>query len=76
MAATEHDQRSEDSYTYIIRGGKPISGTVTSGGNKNAALPMIAATVLAEEKVCLNNVPAIRDVQVMLDIFFVNFIFC
>jgi UDP-N-acetylglucosamine 1-carboxyvinyltransferase len=66
MVATAQDQRSEES--YVIQGGKPISGTMTAGGNKNAALPMIAATVLAEEKVRLNNVPAIRDVQVMLDL--------
>ncbi len=55
-----------DSATYVIRGGNPISGTLKPGGNKNAALPMLAATLLGGQAVSLNNVPDIRDVSAML----------
>ena len=48
---------------FIIEGGRPINGTVTPSGNKNAALPLIAATLLTDEPVVLHNVPAIVDVQ-------------
>jgi len=53
---------------FVIHGGKPIGGEVTASGNKNAILPMIAATLLTEEEVVLENVPAIRDVAAMLAI--------
>ena len=48
---------------FIIEGGRPSNGTVTPSGNKNAALPLIAATLLTDEPVILHNVPAILDVQ-------------
>ncbi|MFN8485677.1 MAG: UDP-N-acetylglucosamine 1-carboxyvinyltransferase [Anaerolineae bacterium] len=48
---------------FIIEGGRPLNGTVTPSGNKNAALPLIAATLLTDEPVTLHNVPAIVDVQ-------------
>ncbi len=51
-----------------IRGGKPLSGTVTVAGNKNAALPILAATLLTKEKVTLTNMPDIVDVRVMLEV--------
>ncbi|MDD3885453.1 MAG: UDP-N-acetylglucosamine 1-carboxyvinyltransferase [Victivallaceae bacterium] len=51
-----------------VVGGNPISGSVHIGGNKNAALPMIAATLLTGEQVVLHNVPDILDVRTMLDI--------
>ncbi|KPL87780.1 UDP-N-acetylglucosamine 1-carboxyvinyltransferase [Ardenticatena maritima] len=51
---------------YRIRGGNPIQGTFVPQGNKNAALPMIAATLLTDQEIVLENVPDIRDVQVML----------
>ena len=51
---------------FIIRGGRPLSGRHAPAGNKNAALPMVAAAVLTDEPVCLENVPAIDDVQTML----------
>jgi len=54
---------------YIIEGGYPIKGTLTLSGNKNAALPCIAASVLAHEPVTLRNIPAIEDVAVMFDVF-------
>ncbi|MEN6296792.1 MAG: UDP-N-acetylglucosamine 1-carboxyvinyltransferase [Rectinema sp.] len=53
---------------YIIEGGYPIKGTLMLSGNKNAALPCIAASVLAEEPVTLRNIPAIEDVLVMFDV--------
>ncbi len=54
--------------TLKIRGGAEIHGSVTIGGNKNAALPMIAALLLTDETVTLRNVPDILDVRTMLDI--------
>ena len=51
----------------IIQGGAPISGTHVVPGNKNAALPMLAATLLAAEPVTLENVPNIADVRVMVE---------
>jgi UDP-N-acetylglucosamine 1-carboxyvinyltransferase len=53
---------------FVIQGGVPLSGTVTPAGNKNGALPILAASVLTDEEVVLRNVPRIRDVQAMLDI--------
>ncbi len=53
---------------YEIVGGRPIRGIITASGNKNAALPCIAATLLTDEPVILHNLPDIEDVQVMLDI--------
>ena len=50
---------------YRIRGGTPLSGTIVPKGNKNAALPMIAAALLTDEPVRLHNVPEIRDVLTM-----------
>lgn len=51
---------------FIIEGGTQLRGTVTPSGNKNAALPMLAATLLTDEPVTLRNVPRIRDVEDML----------
>ncbi len=53
---------------FIIRGGRKISGKHKAPGNKNAALPMLAACVLTDEPVRLTNVPLIRDVETMLEI--------
>ncbi|HBX67980.1 MAG TPA: UDP-N-acetylglucosamine 1-carboxyvinyltransferase [Chloroflexi bacterium] len=47
---------------FIIQGGIPLHGEVTPSGNKNAALPLLAACVLTEEPVILHNVPQIKDV--------------
>jgi len=54
---------------YIINGGVPLNGTIKACGNKNAALPCIAAALLTDEPVILRNIPDIEDVRVMLDIF-------
>jgi len=53
---------------FVINGGKAISGTHRTPGNKNAALPMLAAALLTDEPVCLRNVPLIDDVRTMLEI--------
>ena len=53
---------------FVIEGGQPLSGTVVPAGNKNAALPALAATLLTEEEVVLRNIPRIRDVEAMLDL--------
>lgn len=50
---------------FLIEGGHQLTGEVTPSGNKNAALPMLAACTLTEEPVLLHNVPEIRDVQTM-----------
>ena len=50
---------------FIIEGGHPLQGEVEPSGNKNAALPILAACLLTDEKVILNNVPNIQDVQTM-----------
>ena len=54
---------------YLIEGGYPISGTIRASGNKNAALPCIAAALLTDEKIILRNIPDIEDVQVMLAVY-------
>ncbi|MDR3145414.1 MAG: UDP-N-acetylglucosamine 1-carboxyvinyltransferase [Treponema sp.] len=54
---------------YLIEGGFPIRGTIKASGNKNAALPCIAAALLTDEPVLLRNIPDIEDVQVMLAVY-------
>ncbi|MDQ3162950.1 MAG: UDP-N-acetylglucosamine 1-carboxyvinyltransferase [Actinomycetota bacterium] len=54
--------------SFLIEGGRPLAGTVRAAGNKNGALPILAACVLASEPVRLTNVPRIRDVQTMLEL--------
>jgi len=54
---------------YHIHGGIPLNGTIKVSGNKNAALPCIAASLLTDEPVILQNIPDIEDVHVMLDVF-------
>ena len=53
---------------YIIKGGRKISGEVTISGSKNAALPIIAASILNKGKTTLYNVPNIHDTQMMFEI--------
>src|SRR5215208_450407 len=48
---------------FVIQGGAPLSGEITAAGNKNAALPILAACLLTDEEVILNNVPRIRDTE-------------
>jgi UDP-N-acetylglucosamine 1-carboxyvinyltransferase len=51
---------------FVIDGGQPLNGRVTAAGNKNGALPILAACLLATEPVVLRNVPRIRDVETMI----------
>lgn len=53
---------------FIIEGAKPLNGEINISGNKNAALPIICATLLSEEKITLKNVPKISDITVLLRI--------
>jgi UDP-N-acetylglucosamine 1-carboxyvinyltransferase len=53
---------------FIITGGAPLSGTVVPAGNKNSALPILAASVLTDDVLEIGNVPRIRDVEFMLEI--------
>lgn len=53
---------------FVVHGGRPLNGTIRPAGNKNAALPIIAATLLTEEPVTLENVPDIRDVRTLLEL--------
>jgi UDP-N-acetylglucosamine 1-carboxyvinyltransferase len=54
---------------YFIDGGVPLDGTIKASGNKNAALPCIAAALLTDEPIILKNIPEIEDVHVMLEIY-------
>jgi UDP-N-acetylglucosamine 1-carboxyvinyltransferase len=51
---------------FVIEGGVPLSGTIVPAGNKNGALPLLAATLLSAEPVVLRNVPRIADVEAMI----------
>jgi UDP-N-acetylglucosamine 1-carboxyvinyltransferase len=53
---------------FVVDGGHPLSGRIRPAGNKNAALPMVAATILTEEPVILENVPDIRDVRTLVEL--------
>ena len=55
-------------HKYLIEGGIPVKGRIQASGNKNSALPCIAATAMAGAPVVLRNVPEIEDVQVMFDV--------
>ena len=47
---------------FVIEGGVPLSGTIVPAGNKNGALPILAACLLTEDEMVLRNVPGIADV--------------
>jgi UDP-N-acetylglucosamine 1-carboxyvinyltransferase len=53
---------------FVIEGGSPLSGTLVPAGNKNAALPALAACLLTSEEVVLRNIPHIRDVEAMIEL--------
>ncbi len=53
---------------YIVEGGHRLKGTIEPSGNKNAALPIIAAALLTEHPVTLNNVPRIRDTETLVEL--------
>lgn len=51
---------------YIIKGGKPLQGEVSIGGAKNAALGILAAAIMTDETVTIDNLPDVRDINVLL----------
>ncbi|HEX9565078.1 MAG TPA: UDP-N-acetylglucosamine 1-carboxyvinyltransferase [Gemmatimonadaceae bacterium] len=53
---------------YVVEGGQALSGSIEPAGNKNAALPIIAASLLTRERVVLQNVPRIRDTETMVEL--------
>ena len=53
---------------FVIQGGAPLSGEITAAGNKNAALPILAACLLTDEELLLQNVPRIRDTEAQIAI--------
>jgi len=53
---------------FVVEGGRRLEGTIRPGGNKNAALPILAACLLTDEPILLRNLPDIQDVRVMLQI--------
>src|SRR5713226_10284765 len=53
---------------FVIEGGNALNGHIRASGNKNGALPILAACLLTEEPVTLANVPRIRDVETMLEL--------
>jgi UDP-N-acetylglucosamine 1-carboxyvinyltransferase len=53
---------------YVVEGGHQLSGTIRPAGNKNAALPIVCAALLTEEPVILENVPRIRDIEVLVQL--------
>src|SRR5260370_30360677 len=53
---------------YIVEGGQRLGGAIEPSGNKNAALPIIAAALLTEHPVTLENVPRIRDTETLVEL--------
>ncbi len=53
---------------YIVEGGRTLHGTIRPSGNKNAALPIVAAALLSDKVVRLNNVPHIRDIETLMQL--------
>ena len=51
---------------YVIKGGNPLYGEVEIGGAKNAALPILAAAIMTDETVTIDNLPNVRDINVLL----------
>jgi len=54
--------------SFVIEGGRALNGTIRAAGNKNGALPILAACLLTDEPVTLTNVPRILDVDTMIDL--------
>ena len=54
--------------SFVIEGGRPLYGRIQAAGNKNGALPILAATLLTSEPVVLHNVPRIADVETMIEL--------
>ena len=52
----------------IIVGGKKLSGTISISGSKNATLPILAASILSNNKIVIQNIPLVKDVKTMVDL--------
>ena len=52
---------------FVIKGGNPIVGEVEIGGAKNAALAILAASIMTDETVTIDNLPDVRDINVLLE---------
>src|SRR5215213_2121450 len=53
---------------FVVEGGRKLTGTIRAAGNKNAALPIVAGTLVTDQPVTLENVPRIRDIEVLVDV--------
>lgn len=53
---------------YVVEGGRTLHGSIRPSGNKNAALPIVAAALISENKVYLDNVPHIRDIETLMEL--------
>src|SRR4051812_31475814 len=53
---------------YVVEGGRTLHGTIRPSGNKNAALPIVAAALISENVVHLENVPHIRDIETLVEL--------
>lgn len=53
---------------FVVEGGRPLAGAIRPSGNKNAALPIVAATLLTDQPVTLHNVPRIRDLETLVEL--------
>lgn len=62
------EARASERIQYIVEGGHRLSGTIAPSGNKNAALPIVAASLLSDQPVTLTNVPRIRDVEALVEL--------
>src|SRR5206468_10712232 len=60
--------RKATTESFVIEGCRPLAGRVRAAGNKNGALPILAACLLTDEPVTLTNVPRIRDVETMIEL--------
>src|SRR5262245_26485493 len=58
----------KDGDRFVIEGGVPLGGTIVPSGNKNEALPLLTASLLARDTVVVDNVPRIRDVLTLVEL--------
>ena len=56
------------SLQFVVEGGRPLAGSIRPSGNKNAALPIVAAALLTDQPVTLENVPRIRDIETLVEL--------
>ena len=68
LGVSTSTMESAEMEKFIIEGGHPLAGSVRPGGSKNEVLPVLAATLITDQTVTLDNVPRIEDVLIMLQI--------